>query len=1070
MSSTYLYSDNDTTYDMSVSSTGTVLSYTDITTRVPLPSIQANANKYLKVRNDGQNLEWAEVEIGGGLELILDERTTSDPPSVCFEDTSGTKYNTGINMYRDSTNSNNQTISLYANNIKKVDVAENRIVVGTVANPIPLNVNGSFTSVPTTITSGSYSWNNLTSDVYVCNTQSGNISINLQLAGTENLGRKIRFYKSNTNNELRFFASGGNVRVNSPLGTQAQPNAAQFTNIPVASGFLCIYEIIRETTSNYSLQILEYQNNTDTITFGQIFRAGDGVSGTPSYSFANTTGGTSQGADTGMFYVYDTIDRLRFSAGGTNTLEMNANQSYFNNRLLANATGTNTTPSLIFHNDSSTTGYSGQRTNPSTDPRLWAVVNGVQSTELTPTQFNIGLNTSNNTNMKTLNQNGASNFNSFTPDYSLILTPTTSTANSLNTGIYQDIAIDEINGWYAYTANTSTAGQARLLVNTTANTLTAWTGITDSAINIGNVRHVAYGNGVWAVCSGTSGTRQLYYTTAVQPTTGWTQVQNSSPWTTNRLINRLKFVNGQFITLDNGTRFRTSIDCSDGSWSSDLALATGTFSMTDITYSPELQRYVAVATSGGTIFYYNGTTMPTTANQFTAVTVSGGASNTIAWSSKLGMFIAQNFSTFVINYSRDGINWSSYTPTGTWASIQHIRWVNDFGGFFMASVAQTGNNLAISRDGLNWSFIQTGVATAVYGIAYNQTSKVFLFTGTATTNRFKNALTDFNNYVDSDNIYNTFNSNVRFADVIEYQNQVITPVSGNNHFTISQFNRPEVVFDTASVNANIYLQGTSFNGRVGTKFKFIKSNNNHNVRIHGFETTTLISPNGNVNSFNAQSIPQVYAIIPAGYFGSFELSRVSDAGNGIWVIDNVDVHNGTGSSVITTGFQCDSTISNSLGSNTNPSYTFTGDTNTGFYSSGADTLDFTAGGTRIVSVDTSGLSILNAPLKPTNRIQYSPSNVQTGSFTISTIQQHLIRCDPGSTNDLVVTLDNVGAGTHYVITKETSTRALQVTASGSITYNGSNRNAVSVILSGSRGIWKIWQVSATDWYGEVSTF
>lgn len=104
MSSTYLYSDNDTTYDMSVSSTGTVLSYTDITTRVPLPSIQANANKYLKVRNDGLNLEWDDVQLGSNVDIILDERTTSNPPSILFADSNGTEYNCGINMYRDATN------------------------------------------------------------------------------------------------------------------------------------------------------------------------------------------------------------------------------------------------------------------------------------------------------------------------------------------------------------------------------------------------------------------------------------------------------------------------------------------------------------------------------------------------------------------------------------------------------------------------------------------------------------------------------------------------------------------------------------------------------------------------------------------------------------------------------------------------------------------------------------------------------------------------------------------------------------------------------------------------------
>lgn len=1054
MSSTYLYTDNDVTYDMTVSSTGTVLSYDDITTRIPLPSIQANANKYLKVRNDGKNLEWAEVEIGGGLELILDERTTSNPPSVCFEDTSGTKYNTGINMYRDTTNSNNETISLYCDNVKKLDVAENQIVMGTVANPLPLNLNGSFTSVPTTITTGSYSWNNLTSDVYVCNTAGGNISINLQSTGTENLGRKIRFYKSNINNELRFFASGGNVRVNSPLGTQPQPNAGQFTNIPVANGFFCIYEIIRETASNYSLQILEYQNNTDAITFGQIFRAGDGVSGTPSYSFANTTGGTTQGADTGMFYVYDTIDRLRFSAGGTNTLEMNAGQCFFNTRLLSNANGNNTTPSLIFHNDSNTTGYSGQRTNPSTDPRLWAVVNGVQATELTTTQFNIGLNTTNNTNMKTLNQNGPSNFNSFTPSYSSFLTPQTAIGT-----IGQSLSGVDFDGTNYVVSIAGTAAGNRLWVS---QNLSTWTAINDTQISLGN-SHVQFGNSIWCYLSRTNNARQLW--TSTSPETTWTQIGAVVPWTTARQANRLRFINGQFIVLMASSIIRFS---SNGTTWTEYSVNATSYSLNDITYSPELQRYVIV-TGSTVVLYFNGNTITNT-SAFTAVTGLEQA-NCCSYSPKYGRFLFHGNTNNQRYYiSNDGINWTFYTNPVTVTNTNNTIWINDMGGFFLDMQFNT-NNLAISRDGLSFQLVPNNLSLNSVNAVYNSTGKVLLIVGsTSSWGTFRNMLTDFNNYVDSDNIYNTFNSNIRFADVIEYQNQVITTVSGNNHFTISQFTRTEVVFDTTSVNANIYLQGASFNGRVGCKFKFIKSNNNNNVRIHGYETTTLISPTGNVNSFNAQSVPQTYSIIPANYFGSFELSRVSDAGNGVWVIDNVDVYDGNGVSLLLGDIQIGAELINTLGNETNPSYTFTGDTNTGFYSSGADTLDFSAGGTRVASVDTSGFSVVSGALKPTRRIQYTPSGVQTASFTISTLLQHLIRTDPGAVNDLVVTLDNVGAGTHYVITKETSTRALQVTASGSITYNGSNRSATNVIASGSRGIWKIWQITATDWYGEVSTF
>lgn len=888
MSSTYLYSDNDTTYDMSVSSTGTVLSYTDITTRVPLPSIQANANKYLKVRNDGQNLEWAEVEIGGGLELILDERTTSNPPSVCFEDTSGTKYNTGINMYRDTTNANSQTLSLYANDVKKLDVAENRMVVGTVANPVPLIVNGSINSATTSV-STSASWNNLALDAYVLNTASASFTLTLNGTGTATIGRTIRFYKSNTANNIIFTSTDGvAVRLTGPFGTQQQTNA-NYTHVPTSSGQTWLFEITRTEATNYQLTNLSQTDGTNTYINGNIFRAGDGIVGTPSFSFSNTNG-----TDTGMFYVFDTIDRLRFSAGGTNTLEMNNNQSFFNNRLLANATGNNTTPALIFHNDSSSTGYSGQRTNPLTDPRLWAVVNGVQSTELTTTQFNIGLNTSNNTNMKTLNQNGATNFNTFTPSYSSFLVPQTAIGT-----IGQSLSGVDFDGTNYVVSVVGTGVGNKLFVSSN---LSTWTTISDtnSTINLGNSQ-VQYGNGIWCYLSRTSNTRQLWTTTTPADPASWTQTANVSPWSGNRQTNRLRFINGQFIVLNNNSTIRYS---SNGlTWTEYTANGTA-YAMNDIAYSPELQRYVIVC-GVDVLLHFSGNTI-NSSSTFTAITTGVERANGITYSSKLGMFLYHtNINPFQnYFYSRDGINWTSYTnPTSVTASNNTI-WINDFGGFFL-DMQFNNNNLAISRDGLSFQTIPNNLSLNSVNCVYNSTNKVLLIVGSSGSwGTYRNLLTDFNNYLDSDNIYNTFNSNVRFADTIEYQSQNITTATGNTHFPVSFFNRSVINFDTSSSNANIYLQGTSYNGRVGMKFKFVKTASTaNNVRLHGFETCRLLTPLGNVPSFNAQSSPQTYSILPAGVFGSFDLTRVSDSGNGIWLVDNVMAMDANGTEVAISNLQ-----------------------------------------------------------------------------------------------------------------------------------------------------------------------
>jgi len=619
------------------------------------------------------------------------------------------------------------------------------------------------------------------------------------------------------------------------------------------------------------------------------FYAGDGTSLLPSYSFKSVSG-----ADTGISYEFSSsIDRMRFSTGGALLQEMNTNQSIYYNRVNCNSgSQSSTVPGLNFHFNSTTTGYAGEQTNAATDPRLWAIVNGILSTELTRTNFNIGLNTSNNTNMKTVNVNGPSNFNTFTPSYSLILTPTTNT-NINPTGTTSqllDIACNTSNGVYVICSNTTTAGHQRLFVSE-PNDLTTWTAITDSVVNMTSINSVVFGNGVWACLRSGTQTRQYYYTTDITAKTGWTQIPNVAPWTTSRNIQKLKFINNQFVSIDSGSRYRVS---NDGiNWSLEVSMTSVSSACGDLKYSPQLRRYVCVTTLFQ-ILYYDGTSLPTTGtNVFTAVSVPNAALQSLEWSPKLGLFVTIATTAGQPFYiSKDGINWTS--PGSLSWFTKEILWVNDYGGFFMASPQQATNNLAISPDGINWSFVPLSFTATGNANYYNPITKMFVFTGTDIAH-FRDASTIFNSYVDSDNIYNTFNSNVRLDDTIEYKSLIISPVTGNNHFTVSSFTKSSVDVDTTNANFNIYLQGSSYNNKIGMKFTIYKyTSSNHNVRIHGYETTNIISPLGNITSFNAQSSPQFYNLIPAGYFGSFELIRVSDVSNGTWLITNLNVYDNSG--------------------------------------------------------------------------------------------------------------------------------------------------------------------------------
>jgi hypothetical protein len=517
----------------------------------------------------------------------------------------------------------------------------------------------------------------------------------------------------------------------------------------------------------------------------------------------------------------------------------------------------------------------------------------------TTTAFNNGATTLNGVNLMTLNQNGPSNFNTFTPDFSQILTPSTNTGiDPPGTAYFVfGLGVNPSNGVWVVTSNTETAGETRIYVSGASNTsnyLTSWTQFTNTVINLKNLRSVVYANGIWALCSSENTTRQLYYTTDQTALTGWTQTANTGAWAVTASTTRMKFLNGQFVVLLNSSKIRVSTDCI--TWSEVTVNATS-YNLQDIEYSPQLRRYIILTSSAG-LLYYSGSSLPTSgSNMFTFVSITNGAANTISWSPKLGMFLTTplNAPRNLINISNDGINWSQYSANGTWGSLARIgQWFNEFGGFFIIILQQTAPQCAISRDGLTWSFVSFTFSSIGNSIAFDSTSKTFMMSGTDVVH-FKSVSSLFNTFVDPDKVYNTLNSNTRFRDVLEYDTQTITTGLGYNHFTPTSFTRPAINFDTTNSNANIYLQGSSFNGRIGTKFRISKTvSTNNGVRIHAYEPVKIVTPLVNMLNFNITSPITVYDFIPQTYFGSFDLTRVNDDTNeiwtGTWLVDNLNVY------------------------------------------------------------------------------------------------------------------------------------------------------------------------------------
>lgn len=734
-----------------------------------------------------------------------------------------------------------------------------------------------------------------------CDTSNNDVDIRVRSSsfnGRVGYTVKIRKSKSSSNN-VRLIGDIQNTRILTPLGEVLSFDYQSNPIVLIPPTYFGAFELVRVDDSgvggSWYVNHMIYdasgvERKLKDLSVADIcsatrFRAGNGVISNPSFSFTTETA-----QDCGMYYNNSGVDELRFAVDGglSMTLQKAGGTSYTNTKLLIN-NGTTTNPGLTFNSTAVNTGFSGDSSN-----NLYTLTAGSINTTHTNNSFEVGRTISNNLAMKTLNVNGQSNFNTFTPIYMNIINSQITAGRT--DGNWFGIDYNPTAGVYIIGSNGSGSGVTRIAVSA-SNNLTTWTTYTDTTLSpgstaLGNIRHVAYGPtpNIWIVGSGSSTTGNFYYST---DTINWTNVGVVAPFASARAYNRLKWINGQFVGLTGGS---VLVFSSNGTtWTSRMINATS-YTLQDIVYSNELRMYVITTTSAA-VLYFNDTagTGITSTTTFTAQTSNVYASNAIAWSPKLSMFIIQSIgSATQWASSTDGINWRVYTTTALNAVNNRIEWVPDFGGLFVGCQAATTNNIIVSRDGITWTQIALTLSGQSRGFYYNTTQKVFVF-GLDANLTFKNALTDFNNYIDREDIYNTFNSNLRFADTIEYQPQNITCIIGNNHFTPSQFNRSVVNFDTTSTNANIYLTGYSFNGKVGMRYRIRKEASTlNNVRIHGYETCRILTPFGEVASFNSQSTPLTYSIIPAGYFGSFELTRVNDTSNGLWVIDNVNIYDSNG--------------------------------------------------------------------------------------------------------------------------------------------------------------------------------
>lgn len=727
-----------------------------------------------------------------------------------------------------------------------------------------------------------------------------------------------------------FGATGGIdiAQINLADGTEAAPSLTFQSDTSKDAGMYREAEntvsfstggVRRLQITNDNVTVGKTDDNTDLIVRGNILTAGigvnDGTAAAPSITFSDDT-------NTGIYSSEN--DAVNISAGGVQRLKVSGTEvevgttvnpidlrvrgglNVAGNCQLGDASGDTITsagllrlPDTIldaagtYHIQFGTSGNGMSRQTTG-----WSAIQAglpVMNFSQTPTTtcfspFTIGtVNATNST--RSLTVHGPATFNTFTPNYSTIFSTVTTTGRTDANWI--GIDCDQARGVYIIGSNGSLATNPRIAVSAPGS-LTSWTVYTDTVFALGNMSNVAYSASLDMWVIGSKGnTTQNFYSSPGSDLVSWTRVQLTAPFNTARAYQRLRFINGQFIALSTGSFIAFSNNGT--TWTGITANATA-YTLNEIAYSPELRMYVISTASNAFLYYSDPTNAGITAGTtFTAVTSGAWASINIGYSPKFGRFIAQrasvnsNWTT-----STDGINWTQYNVSSINQAQESIDWIPDFGGFFCATQSATTNNCNISRDGITWTQAPLSISGNTRCLHYNTSTRTFVF-GMDVNCVFKNASSEFAAYTDSDNIYNTFNSNTRFSDNLEYQPQALTAISGDNHYTTASFTRSVVSLNTASANANIYLQGSSFAGRVGTRFVIRKFDSELNgVRVHGYDGCRLVAPTGVISNFSAQSSPVVYNLIPDGHFGSFVLERVSDSGTGVWMVSDVMLYDSAG--------------------------------------------------------------------------------------------------------------------------------------------------------------------------------
>lgn len=258
-------------------------------------------------------------------------------------------------------------------------------------------------------------------------------------------------------------------------------------------------------------------------------------------------------------------------------------------------------------------------------------------------------------------------------------------------------------------------------------------------------QEIVYGNGVFMGISSDGATSR-----AISSPDGinWTLRTPS----VSQVYNSIAFGNGTFIAVSSsaaGTNntYATFTTNNGSSWTlpTSTLTTTGTVTWNSITFSPSLNRFVAVGASNinNNVMYSNNNSVNWILSTSPSLNVTY---NSISWSSSLNLFVAVGNNNSLMR-STDGISWSIVTsPTNnSWSSISWSPKLNLF--VALPSVAGSGGSLQrviTSPNGVDWTSrdISTLIPAIVWNsVTWSQELGIFIGVGTNAATGGLNAMT-----------------------------------------------------------------------------------------------------------------------------------------------------------------------------------------------------------------------------------------------------------------------------------------------------------------------------------------